>query len=322
MSEHTVISWCDSTWSPVWGCTEVSKAETGGGGCDNCYARTLAHRFGYGWNGAPMREFGNHHWAEPVRWNRRAQANGTRPRVFPSMCDPLDKDWPAGVRDRFWRLVDATPYLTWLILTKRIGNYASYGPGAVIGRHPANVWLGATVVNQLEADRDIPKLLATPARVRFLSAEPLLGPVDLTAIRVPLAGESYTEGNVLAHKDSLNLGAPRAAIDWVICGGESGPQARPMHPDWVRSLRDQCAAAGVPFHFKQWGEHTSGELAAHPDYPGDGGAWRLDQMGRRWHDPMESLKPRDQWAPVKFTRPGKAAAGRLLDGVEHNGFPR
>lgn len=163
MSENSSIEWIDHTWSPVWGCTQVSPA------CDHCYAMTLANRFGHAWNGAPMREFGDHHWSEPVRWNRTAAAAGTRPRVFPSMCDPFDKDWPDGVRERFWRLVDSTPYLTWLLLTKRIGNVERLGPAAMLGRIPANVWIGSTVINQEEADRDIPKLLATPAQVRFLS---------------------------------------------------------------------------------------------------------------------------------------------------------
>lgn len=295
MAKDTSIEWADHTWSPVWGCTQVSKAETGGGGCDNCYAMTLAHRFGYGWNGEPMREFGDHHWNEPVRWNRRAAKAGTRPKVFPSMCDPFDKDWPDGVRERFWRLVDATPYLTWLILTKRIGNYASLGPGAVIGRHPANIWLGATIVNRAEMLRDAPKLKAAQARVDFWSYEPALGAL----------------GDI-----------PRELMPaWVIAGGESGARARPAHPDWFRSLRDQCAAAGVQFHFKQWGEHTAGELSPHPTYSNERAAWRLDQRGERWHDPVERLKPREEWATVKFLRVGKAAAGRLLDGVVHNGFP-
>lgn len=298
MSEKTGISWTDHTWSPVWGCTQVSKAETGGGGCDNCYAMTLAHRFGYGWNGEPMREFGEHHWNEPVRWNKRAAKEGARPKVFPSMCDPLDKDWPDGVRERFWRLVDVTPYLTWLILTKRIGNYDKFGPGAVIGRHPANVWLGATVVNQAEADRDVPKLLAVPARVRFLSIEPMLGPIwlnDFFYRNLRPTGDFRTR----AGKRQMKLvhDGPSEALHWVIAGGESGPHARPAHPDWFRSLRDQCAAAGVPFHFKQHGEWVSVS-----EVEGDGQHFIFNDH-----------------ATVR--RVGKAAAGRLLDGVEHNAFP-
>lgn len=285
MSEKTAISWCDHTWSPVWGCTQVSKAETGGGGCDNCYAMALAHRFGYGWNGAPMREFGEHHWNEPVRWNKRAAKDGTRPKVFPSMCDPLDKDWPDALRERFWRLVDATPYLTWLILTKRIGNYERLGPGAVIGRDPANVWPGATVVNQPEYDRDIGKLLRIRARVHFLSVEPMLGPIDMR-----MGGASIPD-----YSDHR----PLARLGWVIAGGESGPHARPAHPEWFRSLRDQCAAAGVPFHFKQWGE-----WAPYDRSRSDGAALATPNA---LDEPMQHF--------------GTKLAGRLLDGVEHNGFP-
>lgn len=309
MSEKTGISWTDHTWSPVWGCTQVSKAETGGGGCDNCYAMTLAHRFGYGWNGKPMREFGEHHWNEPVRWNRRAAKAGTRPTVFPSMCDPLDKDWPDGVRERFWRLVDATPYLTWLILTKRIGNYDRFGPGVVIGRNPANVWIGATVVNQEEADRDVPKLLQVPARVRFLSIEPMLGPIDFYKTSESMGttprGHPWANGPILG------------GIHWVIAGGESGPHARPAHPDWFRSLRAQCQAAGVPFHFKQFGEWAPGS-GFHKAGPV---AW-IDHTGRVVHEGNDFPKgseSADNWTAVH--RLGTKLAGRLLDGVEHNSFP-
>jgi protein gp37 len=153
----------------------------------------------------------------------------------------------------------------------------------------SRVWLGATIVNQEEADRDIPKLLATPARVRFLSMEPLLGPVEigswLTRLPKPIAGEWMTQG-----------------IDWVIVGGESGPGARPMHPGWARSLRDQCEVAGVQFLFKQWGEWT-------PD---------------AWADARPMIEQPDHRSAYNWSRMyriGKKAAGRLLDGVEHNAFP-
>lgn len=327
MGERTNIEWCDHTWSPVWGCTQVSKAETGGGGCDNCYAMALAHRFGTGWNGAPMREFGDKHWDVPVRWNKRAAKDGTRPKVFPSMCDPLDKDWPDALRERFWRLVDATPYLTWLILTKRIGNADRLGPGAVIGRWPANVWMGATVVNQDEADRDIPKLLATPAFVRFLSVEPMLGPIDLRKVAVPAEHDQLRRSwdfesskfNALSEHDDDRFHQAPATINWVICGGESGPGARPMHPDWARSLRDQCAAAGVPFLFKQWGTHdlSYDRDRDDPDYRRCAAVAR--QPGR-WINLAGGHGFNGE--RVHYARRvDKKVAGRLLDGVEHNGFP-
>lgn len=325
MSEKTAISWCDHTWSPVWGCTQVSKAETGGGGCDNCYAMTLAHRFGYGWNGEPMREFGEHHWQQPLRWNERARKAGKRATVFPSMCDPFDNDWPEGLRARFFELIADTPNLTWLLLTKRIGNAArmieetmreltardperlwlwdaGYGPWG-------NVWIGATLVNRTEMLRDARKLKAVRAALHFWSYEPALGGL----------GE--------VSRDLLP--------DWVIAGGESGPRARPAHPDWFRSLRDQCAAAGVPFHFKQWGEwwevdsEARDEDGAHHvvEVPGIEAEERFDPktdclVGRDGRV-FRSLNQLPLDTPARhMTRLGKAAAGRLLDGVEHNGFPK
>jgi len=317
VSENTSIEWCDHTWSPVWGCTEISKAETGGGGCDNCYARVLAHRFGTGWNGAPMREFGEHHWNEPLRWDRRAAAAGVTPRVFPSMCDPFDKNWPPGVRTRFFELIERTPNLIWLLLTKRIGNVARMLEEQGLSRLPSNVWLGATVVNQAEADRDIPKLLQVPAANRFLSMEPLLGPVNLSDISdghadSTIPREYWEEGfdtddsppavghNCLTGERWQRFGEwyeDGQRIDWVIVGGESGPGARPMHPDWARGLRDQCQAAGVPFLFKQWGEWAA-----------------LDGM-----DPELRIRTENNpWQRMDGTRGvvrvGKKAAGRLLDG--------
>jgi len=299
MAENTKIEWADHTWSPVWGCTQVSKVETGGGGCDNCYAMTLAHRFGTGWNGAPMREFGDRHWNEPVRWNKRAAASGKRPKVFPSMCDPLDKDWPIELRERFWRLVEATPNLTWLILTKRIGNAERLGPGAIIGRWPSNVWLGATVVNQAEADRDIPKLLEVPAAKRFLSIEPMLGPISFEGM---FASTRINDGtNVLE------------ALDWVIVGGESGRGARPMHPDWARGLRDQCEAAGTPFLFKQWGEWVPVTRK-----PAGTNAW----ITRTREGVISHKLAVSPFGDSQLVAPmGKTLTGRLLDGIEHNGFP-
>jgi protein gp37 len=312
VAADTKIEWCDCTWSPVWGCTQVSLAKSGGGGCDNCYAMTLAHRFGYGWNGEPMREFGEHHWNEPVRWNRRAIAEGRHLKVFPSMCDPFDKDWPPGLRARFLRLISATPGLTWLLLTKRIGNVErmlrAVRDEVDFDRErnfwlwltewyrecnaPPNVWLGATLVNREEMLRDGPKLKATPARVHFWSVEPMLG--DLGEIPTDLMP------------------------DWVIAGGESGPHARPAHPDWFRSLRDQCAAAGVPFLLKQHGEWVGGETEASTErvgreiYVDDGYVIDLED-GRRY----ETTEAHGR----EFVRVGKKAAGRVLDGVQHDGFP-
>ena len=322
MSEQTAISWCESTFNPWIGCTKVSPA------CDHCYAERLMdqrwHRVRWG-AGQQRQRTGASTWQTPLYWNSKHQeferTYGRRRRVFcASLADVFDNEVPPEWQAELFDLIHTTPNLDWLLLTKRIGNAAAMLRDSAPwdpSKPPANVWLGATICNQEEADRDIPKLLAVPARVRFLSIEPMLGPVDLTAIRVPLAGESYTEGNVLAHKDSLNLGAPRAAIDWVICGGESGPQARPMHPDWVRSLRDQCAAAGVPFHFKQWGEWCprGPESLGYSSVDGVP-RFRMTDAGENGQD-IGSNGGDDVW----MNRAGIKAAGRLLDGAEHNGFP-
>jgi len=169
---------------------------------------------------------------------------------------------------------------------------------------PWNVWLGTTVENQAEADRRIPHLLSVPAKVHFLSCEPLLGPVDLDCVPWPPGWDRGVD-DISDGIDPLGY-MPGPRIGWVIAGGESGPNARPMHPDWARSLRDQCAAAGVPFFMKQWGEWA-------PTSPPEG----------HWHGRAAEADPkRFLWADGSWSRAiGKARAGRLLDGVEHNGMP-
>lgn len=244
MGENTNIEWATHTFNPWIGCQKVSP------GCDHCYAETWDAR------GLQQREsrWGPHaartrtspaNWRKPLAWNRDAEVSGKRARVFcASLADVFDnhesilRDW----RVDLWSLIAMTPNLDWLLLTKRpqlAADFVAGMPGGLTAWYP-NVWLGTTVENSTEAVRRIPHLLRTPARVRFLSCEPLLGSVDL-------AGSMQT---VLRHPSYMSLN-----LHWVICGGESGPGARPMHPDWARSLRDQCRAAGVAFHFKQWGEH-------------------------------------------------------------------
>lgn len=192
------------------------------------------------------------------------------------------------------------------------------------GQPPSNVWIGATIVNQVEADRDIPKLLDVPARVRFLSMEPLLGPVDLTHIEVfggdaeiyPLKGTTDCVDEDGAPTDDV------PALDWVIVGGESGPGARPMHPDWARSLRDQCEAAGVPFLFKQWGEWASVSTSpVHPEStrtPGNLCSVTLDGVTADHYVAISTDGGRTR---NEIRRVGKKAAGRLLDGRTWDGFP-
>ncbi|MFZ6655869.1 phage Gp37/Gp68 family protein [Undibacterium sp. TJN19] len=313
MSENTNIEWCDHTFNGWTGCTAISP------GCDNCYAKKFVERFGKDFSERTRTSVTN--WKTPLRWNAKHAeffaVHGRRQRVFcSSLADVFDNavsdDWRADL----FNLIAATPNLDWLLLTKRIGNVTAMVPydwTCPKRGWPVNVWLGATIVNQVEAERDIPKLLRVPATKRFLSMEPLLGPVDLT--RIPISGYGHHEfdpiitANVLKRAEAYT---PLPKVDWVIDGGESGPGARPKHPDWSRSLRDQCEAAGIPYFHKQWGEW----------YP-----WQeqpLDVPHKR-----EIYVERDGATTTATTRcdaalmlyVGKKAAGRLLDGVEHNGFP-
>lgn len=268
MAENSKIEWTDHTFNPWTGCTKVSP------GCDHCYAEGWAKRSGIvRWGaGEPRRRTTEANWRQPVKWNRLSEnwvANGgKRARVFcSSLADVFDNDVPPEWRADLFRLIAATPHLDWLLLTKRIGNAkdmifearkAALLPGELYWPPVLeNVWLGATVVNQEEADRDIPKLLQVPARVRFLSIEPMLGPIDLQRWLWECCGNMQPGNNhgLLGQEPDYCCGNPdpRDALNWVICGGESGPGARPAHPDWARSLRDQCAAAGVGFFMKQMG---------------------------------------------------------------------
>lgn len=308
MSKNSKIEWTDHTFNPWEGCQKV------GPGCDHCYAETRNARFGGGvavnWGpGAPRRRTSDANWRKPLAWHaQRAEffaEHGRRQRVFcASLADVFDNAVDPEWRRDLFRLIESTPNLDWLLLTKRIGNARSMSQkamgmiGSIHKPFPANVWLGATICNQEEADRDIPKLLATPAAVRFLSMEPLLGPVDLSAVTFTASPGYFGDALGWHHQPHCSRDQRYPAIDWVIVGGESGSGARPMHPDWARSLRDQCAAAGVPFLFKQWGEWLG-----------------AGQDGDYDHEPIE-LNASDEPARV-----GKKAAGRLLDGQQHDGFP-
>jgi protein gp37 len=225
MAKNSKIEWTHHTFNPWWGCVKISPA------CKYCYAEAWARRVGndvWGAN-APRRFFSDSHWKQPLKWNEEAERDGERRRVFcASMADVFEDrrdldPW----RARLWELIDETPSLDWLLLTKRpecIGDMVPWGI-----RWPSNVWLGTTAEDQASADDRIPALTAYKAAVLFVSCEPLLGPLDLRKWLKP------------------------GMLHWVIAGGESGAKARPMSPAWPRSLRDQCVHAGVAFHFKQWG---------------------------------------------------------------------
>ena len=229
MAKNSRIEWTTHTFNPWWGCVKVSPA------CKHCYAESWAKRVGSNVCGikAERRFFGDKHWSEPVKWNAAAAASGMRARVFcASMADVFEDRRDLDVhRIRLWKLIEATPRLDWLLLTKRpeiVKRLAPWGDD-----WPANVWLGTTVEDQEYAEERLPHLAAIPAAVRFISAEPLLGPLD--------------------------IGPWADKLDWVITGGESGPKARPSSPSWFRDLLNICMAHDVAFHFKQWGDWAPGQ---------------------------------------------------------------
>jgi len=231
MAKDSRIEWTHHTFNPWWGCTKVSP------GCKYCYAETWAKRIGQKVWGpkAPRRELTEGYWRQPLVWNDEASGLRHRPRVFcASMADVFeDRRDLDSKRERLWHLIERTPNLDWLLLTKRPQNVADLAPWR--GQWPENVWLGATTENQRWLEKRLPILLSHQAKVVFLSCEPLLGPLDLSP---------WIEG--------AQRGAHRQ-IDWIIGGGESGHHARSMHPEWIGSLRDQCVTGNIRFHFKQWG---------------------------------------------------------------------
>lgn len=357
MAETSKIEWTDATWNPITGCSVVSP------GCQHCYAMKLAGtrmrhhhsregltidtKAGPVWTGAVRL---NEQWLDqPLRWRR--------PRMI-FVCahgDLFHEKVPDEWIDQVFAVMALAPQHTFQVLTKRAermrGYMAAVGGGdterwatalrAVSGRCGAldlgealeflsrrgplrNVWLGVSAEDQQRADERIPHLLETPAAVRWLSAEPLLGAVDLRSITVDGDGEmnalqphrweaevekwrGSTDNWEEEFLDWFNLadlpsaGPMHPRLDWVVAGGESGPGARPTHPDWARSLRDQCAAAGVPFFWKQWGEWIGG------------GPGRVA---------FSDCRELHAWGKGYYSgRVGKKAAGRLLDGVQHDAMP-
>lgn len=314
MGKNSAIEWTDHTFNPWIGCAKVSV------GCTNCYAETLMDtRFGrvqWGVNGTRS-VTSPANWRQPLKWNREAGATGTRRRVFcASLADVFDdrpelEPW----RIDLFKLIEATTHLDWLLLTKRPENVmrlislAQEQAGVVVGPGVwlawTGCWIGVSVENQEQADKRIPHLLDIPARGRFLSMEPLLGPVDLAE-----GGHGWLFVDELAN-------GQRTGIHWVIVGGESGHNARPMHPEWARSIRDQCQAASVPFFFKQWGEYLEANEAINvlgDDHPifRDCAPSKIERRAGGQLTTLDNLT---------MVRVGKHAAGRLLDGHEWNEFP-
>lgn len=341
MGANSAIEWTDHTFNPWWGCVKVSPV------CTHCYAATFAGRFNVEWGPkAERRFFGDKKWADPLKWNAQAEREGVRRRVFcASMADMFEilpdehpqKGQLGNERIRLLNLIEATPALDWLLLTKRPENVTGF-LDRWSGGYPDNVWVGTTVENQEYADRRIPELLQIPARVRFLSCEPLLGPVDLTRVAFRDNGMSPADGSYRCYWTDALAGAQFTGdqngdvdveinrVDWVIAGGESGPGARPSDPEWFRSLRDQCQAAGVAFHFKQWGDWLPFEPDGRPPF------W-VDQTGKTWDghalnmlDPesgelFRDWHPDSEMGPCAWRRVGKKRAGRLLDGRTWDEFP-
>lgn len=383
--ENSAISWTDHTFNPWMGCTKVSEACKfcyAERDMDHRYGKVQ-----WGPSGTRVLT-SEANWRKPVSWNKKAAAEGRRMRVFCASLADVFEDWkgpivnakreqlifcpacgfepnyayepplPKGCRDtpatlnhvrrRLFQLIDATPNLDWLLLTKRPENIAKMLPpipnyfGTICpecrssmdnhsiacetkGRYRRNLWLGCSVENQERADARIPELLKCRdlARVLFLSCEPLLGPVEL--------GQSLGESRDWCDRCDRDVHSARVkhdwthegcgepvreigGIDWVITGGESGPTARPSHPDWFRSLRDQCAAAGVAFHHKQNGEYRP--WIAEEDAYQPGGHW-VSLDGRSF--PKTNSESQPGYTLVRHV--GKAKAGHLLDGREHLEFP-
>lgn len=331
------ITWTDKTWSPITGCTKVSA------GCKHCYAeREVETR----WSKNPKSVFFGREFTDvrihadqldkPQHWKKPC-------RIF--VC-PRGDLFHESVPDRFIAMVFAkmseAKHHVFQVLTKRPERMLAWfeklrplqqmmvlppspgsdGHSTFVGFHDSwplpNVWIGVSVEDQQSADERIPQLMKTPAALRWVSIEPLLNAVDLTAT---LAGD------ILCRCNGCMSLTPDTRLDWVVVGGESGSHARPMHPDWARALRDQCAAADVPFLFKQWGEFIvpeDGEQACRVC----GCTWNnACRGGCSWAEPDLCSECVGKSAvqgerSVKYRRVGIKAAGRLLDGVLHDEYPK
>lgn len=289
MGLNTAIAWTDHTWNPWQGCHKVSPA------CQNCYMYRDKAR--YGQDPTTVKRSSNSTFRAPLKWHDPA-------RVFPCSWSDFFIEEADPWREEAWDIIRRLPHLTFQIVTKRTHLIADRLPKDWRKGYP-NVWLIATVENQEMFDKRVPELIPIPAVVHGVSIEPMLGPIDaskyLGIVHEDECGVENKDESISrllnAPYDHLPFHDPWVkGIDWVICGGESGPNARPMHPDWVRFLKDQCQKAHVPFFFKQWG---------------------------MWAE-MNEFGPGMRWTFADGTRMswvGKERAGRLLDGREWNEFP-
>ncbi len=224
MEENSLIEWTQNTFNPWIGCTKVSP------GCLNCYAEKgdgYRHWTPQGWGkGKPRHRTSEEYWKAPLKWNRAATESGDRAKVFcASLADVFDQEVNPVWRTDLWNLIRQCPHLDWQLLTKRPQDIAACLPDDW-GRGWPNVWLGTSVENQELADERIPCLTAVPARIHFLSVEPLLGPIEFQNLH---------------------------GVEWIVVGGESGGKARPMQAVWVDQIKRQCREQAIAFFFKQWG---------------------------------------------------------------------
>lgn len=337
MADKSLIEWCDATINVVYGCTPQSP------GCDHCYAACLSPRLGVLTDGTHK----NGRWTGklnifPERMLQACRWRKPRRIFVNSMGDLFHRDVPDETLDTVFAVMALCPQHVFLVLTKRPEKMRGYltdtstaradGRGealSLINPHEPlecipwplpNVWLGVTAENQAMADYRIPILLDTPAAKRFVSIEPMLGPIRLDYIRQPSADLNALKG----HWEQVDHWNPNytgvnleSKLSWVICGGESGPGARPMHPDWVSGLRDQCVESGVPFFFKQWGEfHEADDNIT---------AWhgRIDGVfvGDSFLSGYGNIRPDIPSSGVNMCRVGKKRAGRTLDGRTWEQFP-
>lgn len=288
MGERTKIEWTDHTFNPWWGCLRVSP------GCEHCYAETFSKRIGLKvWGPAKTtgrRMMSDAYWRGPEKWNRQAAKDGVRRRVFCASMADVFEDHPAlpEPRARLFDLIERTPNLDWLLLTKRPENMVNMAPLRWTDGWPANVWAGTSVEDQKRLDERIPDLVRVPAAIRFLSCEPLIGPVEFS--------------DATHRSDCVSvLGRPALdGIHWVIVGGESGPGARPMDAAWARSIVAQCREAGAAPFVKQLGAKPIDYAPDHQwfdgrDFHTGGRTWlRLsDPKGGDWNEWPEDLRVRE-----------------------------
>ena len=263
MAADTLIEWAKHTFNPWRGCAKISA------GCKNCYAENaapvrIARSKGLEtWGVGAAREIASESmWRQPLLWNRKAKEAGERHRVFCASLADVFEDYQGpsaeaikAARLRLWALIEATPHLDWLLLTKRPQNVMGMIPDSWRAEMPRNVWMGCTVENQEAAEERILALLEFPSKVRFISQEPQVGAIDWARIEI-LMSYRYPEGAYLnaltGHMSHNDRFTPRL-VDWIIVGGESGHNARPFDVAWARKTVEQCKAAGVPVFVKQLG---------------------------------------------------------------------